>query len=149
MALCDHINITLKAEKTVLPTNVITIYGIEVDSNSMITRLPEDKIEKIRSQLQYFKCRKKVKLKELQSLLGPLNFATLCVVPGRTFLRRLYDLITIGYKNFYIRLNGAARADLAMWYSFMQHFNGRCMFLNDEWLSADTLNLHTDAATSQ
>ena len=147
--LCKSINIPIKQQKTVRPTTCITIYGIEVDSSAMITRLPEDKVDRIRNLLEQFKCRKKVLLKELQSLLGLLNFATTCVVPGRTFLRRLYDL-TIGCKsqNFYIRLNNDARADLAMWYSFMQSFNGKCMFLNDEWVPSDALNLYTDAAGS-
>lgn len=115
----------------------------------MIIRLPEDKVTKIRSKLNQFKCRKKVMLKELQSLLGLLNFATVCVVPGRTFLRRLYDLtVNVACPQFYIRLNAAARADLSMWHSFMQSFNGRCMFLNDNWISSESLNLFTDAAST-
>ena len=36
--------------------------------------------------------RKSVTLKELQSLIGLLNFACCVVVPGRAFLRRLIDL---------------------------------------------------------
>ena len=88
--ICGELCIPIKDEKTVPPTTVITIYGIEVDSISMICRLPQDKIEKILLKLNYFKCKKKATLRELQSLLGLLNFATAVVVPGRTFLRRLY-----------------------------------------------------------
>lgn len=149
LALCRCIQIPIKSEKTVNPTTCIIIYGIEVDSKNMITRLPEEKLSKIRVKLQAFKCRKKVTLQELQSLIGLLNFATQCVVPGRTFLRRLYDLtIGVSCPNFYVRLNRGARADLSMWDSFMQSFNGRCMFLNDNWISSESLKLGTDASST-
>lgn len=65
------------------------------------------------------------------------------------FLRRLYDL-TIGVTcpSFYIRLTREARADLHMWHEFMLSFNGCCMFLNDNWLSSQSLQLYTDAAST-
>jgi hypothetical protein len=40
LQLCNRIGIPIKAEKTVYPTTVITIYGIEIDSNKMECRLP-------------------------------------------------------------------------------------------------------------
>ena len=149
LELCEHINVPLKMEKTVSPTTCITIYGIEIDSMGMEARLPLDKVIRISQALVDMEHKRKVQLKELQSLLGLLNFACSCIVPGRTFLRRLYDL-TVGHiiPTHYIRLNCGARADLQMWSSFMQTFNGRCMFLNDTWLQADSLHLHTDAALS-
>lgn len=47
----------------------------------MVIHLPEDKILKIRSKLNDFNRKCKVTLKELQSLLGLLNFATSCILP--------------------------------------------------------------------
>jgi hypothetical protein len=92
LQLCNRIGIPIKAEKTVYPTTVITIYGIEIDSNNMECRLPVDKIVKIRNALNKTYNRKKIKLRDLQSLIGLLNFACLVVSPGRAFLRRLIDL---------------------------------------------------------
>jgi hypothetical protein len=116
-------------EKTQAPTTSIVIYGIEVDSTKMECRLPLDRIQKISDQLNSFKRRKKVTLREMQSLIGLLNFACSVVVPGRTFLRRLINL-TCGITNpkFYIRLNKAARADLDTWALFISQFNGKSVF---------------------
>lgn len=147
--LCDKIGIPLKPEKTVLPTNVITIYGIEVDSIKLECRLPQDKICKIKEKLEAFSRKKKVTLRELQSLIGLLNFACSVICPGRTFLRRLIDL-TCGVvrPDFYIRFSSGARADIAVWKSFISNYNGKTVFYEDKWLSSDNLSLFTDASGS-
>ena len=58
----------------------------------MEARLPEEKLQKCRNLLTDFLSRRSVCLKELQSLIGLLNFTCLVVVPGRAFPRRLIDL---------------------------------------------------------
>lgn len=63
----------------------------------MEARLPAEKIDKCLGLLSNFLRRKKVTLKEIQTLIGLLNFACLVVVPGQAFLRRLIDL-TIGIR---------------------------------------------------
>lgn len=97
LALCERINIPINEKKTFWPVTCITIYGIEVDSIDMMSRLPSDKLDKCRTLVNQFRRRKKVTLQELQSLIGGLNFACLVVVPGRASLRRLSDL-TVGVK---------------------------------------------------
>ena len=88
-------------------------------------------------------------LVKLQSLIGLLNFACSVVTPGRTFLRRLIDL-TIGLKRqtHRKRLNSEARADLEAWSQFIKHFNGKSMFLPDEWLTSTALDLFTDSSNT-
>ena len=69
--------------------------GIELDTVKIEARLPRGKLQKCIDLISAFLSRKKVTLKELQSLTGLLNFACFVVVPGRAFLRRLID-ITLG-----------------------------------------------------
>ena len=96
--------------------------------------MPLDKIDKCLSLIANFLTRKKVILKEIQSLTGMLNFACSVVVPGRAFLRRLIDL-TVGEHSLchYIRINKEAKADLRLWQSFLTGFNDRSFFLQDFW----------------
>ena len=86
-------------------------------------------------------------LKEIQSLIGILNFACAVVVPGRAFLRRLIDL-TLGLKSphHFVRLNQEVTSELGVWQTFLASFNGRSFFLDETWYSSDKLNLFTDAA---
>ena len=89
-------------------------------------------------------------VKELQSLIGLLNFTCSVILPGRAFLRRLIDL-TIGLKHPHhrIRLSKDAKADLKVWMRFLAGFNARAFFLDDLWVTSATLELFTDAAGSK
>ena len=46
----------------------------------------------------------------------------------------------------HIRLTRQAKYDLKVWQDFLEHFNGRSMFLNYALLTGDCLQLYTDAA---
>ena len=108
-----------------------------------------DKLHKCHSLLTAFYVRRKVTLKELQSLVGLLNFICSVIRPGRAFLRRLIDL-TVGLKrpHHHVRLTKDAKADLQVWQRFVSGFNGRAFFLDDLWITSTTLGLFTDAAGS-
>jgi hypothetical protein len=49
--VCQRLSFPIKDSKTVLPSKVIIIYGIEVDSEKMECRLSQDKIVKINTVL--------------------------------------------------------------------------------------------------
>ena len=46
----------------------------------------------------------------------------------------------------HICLTRAARADIKLWLTFLDNFNGRAFFLSDHWETFATLQLYTDAA---
>ena len=70
-------------KKIVNPSSVLSVYGIIVDSDKMELRLPYDKIEKNRAALASHHKRKKIQLRELQSLIGQLSHVCIVVCPGR------------------------------------------------------------------
>lgn len=147
LSLAQAINIPIKEEKTVWPATEAIVHGILVDTINMELKLPQDKLDKARSQLLDLKGRRKVRLRTLQSVIGLLNFACHVIVPGRPFLRRLINLTTKVANPFHhIRLTRESRADISAWLSFLHHFNGKSMFLDHIWQSSRKLQLHTDAA---
>ena len=134
-------------EKTCGPATTLSFAGIELDSICSEARLPIDKIHKSTQLISEFLGRKKVTLKEVQSLSGLLNFACSVIKPGRAFLRRLIDL-TIGIRSPYhlIQLNKEVKEDLKVWLSFLTEFNGRSFFIDDVWQNSSKLSLYTDAS---
>lgn len=81
--------VPLAPDKTEGPNTVITFLGIVIDSDCMECRLPEDMIQDLRLVVQRIKRLKKMRLRELQLLLGKLNFACHIIPMGRFFCRRL------------------------------------------------------------
>lgn len=63
--------------------------------------------------------RSKVTVHRIQRLTGLLNFLCRAVVPGRTYLRRLYDKIA-GLKQYHhVRVDSELRADCKLWLEFL------------------------------
>ena len=93
-------------EKTLGPFRVLSFAGIGLDTMRMEARLPDDELEKCKTLISTFLRRKKVKLRELQSLIGLLNFACSVVVPGCAFLRHLIYLTkSVQSAHHFIRFN--------------------------------------------
>jgi len=94
--------------------------------------------------------KRKVTLKEMQSLTGSLVFCTRTLPSGRTFNRRLYGSFKNASKpHHFITLTKGIREDLKMWQLFLQKFNGYCYIQDLEWESSSNLHLFTDSASGK
>ncbi len=90
---------------------------------------------------------KKIRLKELQSIIDQLQYAT-CEVPhGKAFLRRLINL-TIGHTkpHYFISLKQEAILDLKMWKLFLNKYNGKSFLYSSSLANAKRINLFSDAS---
>ena len=149
LCLFTELDVPIAPGKTYAPNQVLEFLGISLDSVRMIAYLPPVKLGQARSLLENWQKRSSCKLKELQSLIGVLQFACRVIAPGRTFLRRMIAL-TCGVKQPYhfVRLNSGFYKDFAMWKLFLKHWNGISLFLEPEQTLSPTLQLYTDAAGS-
>ena len=93
-SICTTLGVPLAAHKREGPTTCLTFLGIEMDSQAGILRLPADKLQRLTSVLQEWGDRKVCTRRELESLIGLLNHACKVLRPGRTFLRRMIDLLS-------------------------------------------------------
>ena len=104
--------------------------GIEIDFVAGSLRLPAEKLHRLESTIENWGDRKVCTHKELESLIGQLNHTCKVVCPGRTFHRRMIDLLTATRPgtshrpHHHIRLNQEFRADLAWWCQFLLPWNG-------------------------
>ena len=88
---------------------------------------------------------KKTTLRQLQSLIGLLNFACCVVPPGRAFLRRIIDL-TGGLKYPHHRRWVTKEAKELAWLKFIVSFNGKSVISDNRWFSSEEIHLFTDAS---
>lgn len=150
LGLCKYLGVPIATEKTMGPFSTLQFAGITLDSLNMEARLPVDKLQKCHNLLSEFLRKRSVTLRDLQSLIGLLNFACSVIVPGRAFLRRLIDLTTgIQRPTHHIRLTKAAKDDLWVWLQFLELYNGKSFFLEDIWETSNSLELYTDSAGSR
>ena len=146
---CTTLGIPISPEKTFQPSQTLTFLGYELDSVKMEIRLPVDKLLKCQQLLRESLKKRSLTLKQLQSIIGTLNFACGAVVPGRPFLRRLINLtMGITKPTHFIRITKEAREDLKTWLLFLDSYNGRSAFLPDRWRSSHSLQLFSDAAST-
>ena len=150
ISLCDHLGVPIKHSKTIPPATQIIAHGILLDSIQMQAQLPDDKLTSCKQLLHQFSNRKKCTLKELQSLIGHLQFACKVIIPGRAFLRRLINLtIGVSKPHYHISITSEARKDISCWLQFLQNHNGVTVFPEPVWSNSTSINLYADAAGSK
>ena len=146
VSVCDELGVPIASDKTVGPTNTITYLGIEIESNKMSIRLPEDKLIKIKNMVNKWVIKKTCTKRELLSLIGSLSFACKVVKPGRMFLRRLIDLSTTASKlNHHVTMDAGAKADITWWKTFLPAWHGT-EIIQGSPVTSYSLQLHTDAS---
>ena len=141
------LGVPIADKKTEGPTTRICFLGLEIDTEEFVVRIPLPKIEEITSKIQELLLREKCKLKQMQSLIGSLNFACRAIVPGRPFCRRLINA-TCGLKkpHHHLRITVEMKKDMKLWLQFFKDFNGISVFHDRFWISNDDIQLFTDSA---
>lgn len=91
--LLSELGLIINWEKVIGPTQRLTFLGIEIDTVLRQLCLPESKLCELRELLSDALIMLSITKRELQTLLGKLNFAARVVFGGRTFLRRIIDVM--------------------------------------------------------
>ena len=149
LRICEWLGVPLKAEKIEGPASVLTFLGITLDTELREIRLPEKKLEDLKSLLGMWKTKKACKKRELLSLVGKLSHACKVVQAGWIFLRRMIDQsMKARHPDHWIKLDTEFRADLAWWEAFLPIWNARSMMdiHNPKWVPSVTFS--SDASGS-
>ena len=116
VGLCQDLGFPVAPDKVVGPSTTLTFLGIELDSVSMVMRLPKPKLEHLKASLGRWLGRNSARKRQLESIIGQLSNAAIVVQPKRTFLRSLIETAKIPKKQEHlVRLNGECKADLHWW----------------------------------
>ena len=144
LLLCDQLGFPIMHEKVIGPSTLLDFLGFLIDTMTMEIRLPEEKLQRLKSLLLTWLPRKSCTKRELLSLCGSLQHASAVVKPGHTFLRRMIDLSRRHiHLDAPMRLNAEFRADLHWWATFIDSWNGvsiiaaLCRRPVNDWLTSD------------
>ena len=128
------------------PTKIIKFLGIILDSNKMQLELPANKVGEFQQLVETTLNRKRLSLKQLQSLAGKLNWASGVIRGGRTFLRRILDaMLPLKASHHKIVISSDMIADLMWWRQYLRIFNGKALALH---AAVPTHSVATDACNA-
>ena len=146
LALCHSMGVPIAPAKCVGPSTTLTFLGFELDTVSMIVRLPTEKLCRTKELVGEWVEKKACKKHDLESLLGHLQHAATVVRPGRTFVQRLIELLSRVKKPYrWIRISATTRSDLQWWRQFMEDWNGVALMPQ---VSQPTVSIESDASGS-
>ena len=117
---CHELSALVSDDKVEGPSSCLVVLGIEVDTVHWVMRLPDAKVQEYQQSINEWTAHRAVILRDLDSLLGKLFFASRIVRQGRTFLRRLVDLrsrVSRTIRTF--RVDDGAYADILWWQYFL------------------------------
>ena len=120
---CSELGVPVATHKM---ASQLTFLGIQFDTETMSLSLPVGKLTRILGLFLSWWSKRTASKRELQSLIGHLNHSAMVVLPGRTFLRRMIDLVKVAkHPNHHVRLTAGFKSDLQWWASFLLRWNGR------------------------
>jgi hypothetical protein len=142
--LLQDCGIEESVDKACPPSTRMIFIGILFDTQKLTIAIDENRLTEIRLLVECWMHKMMASKKELQSLLGKLNFVAQCVKPGRIFISRLLNwLREISDKgSFCIPLD--LKLDLLWWNTFLPLYNGVSIMLSEEFSSPDEI-LSVDA----
>ena len=113
----------LSQSKTVGPAQTLVFLGVEIDVLRQFAHPPRDKLDLYLSILKALLS--SCTLNAMHSIIGHLNWWASLIPSGHSYLRCLIDT-TCGLRNpsVLISLTPEVKAELSMWVSFLEQYNG-------------------------
>ena len=147
LTTCQSLGVPLVADKIAAPATTLVFLGIDLHTECMEVRLPDDKPSWLCKELQQWAAWKCCRHKEHEYLLGILNFDCTVLPSGRPSCGEWLLLHSTNDPNCFLRLNAVFRSDLAWWLAFSNRWNG-VFFLQLSGSAEPSVVFYTDASGS-
>ena len=135
----------IEAPKKVSPPDTqVVCLGMLVDTLAMTLSMIPERLVELRKILEKWHTKTETTRKELESLIGKLQFVAMCVRQGHIFIARLLNLLRSMVRNRKYSVPLEARKDIFWWFVYLLKYNGTSImwYLNKE--QVDTV-IATDA----
>ena len=123
------------------PSTIMTFIGVLFNTEKMTIEVTPERLNEIRILLRDWLSKETASIREIQSLLGKLNFIAACVRPGRIFVSRMLKWLKVLYSKDLQKYHipPYVKKDILWWYKFLPTYNGVSMMLYEEWCEPDEI----------
>ena len=128
--LLQRLGFDISIKKLVCPATKVTCLGVEVNTEDFTVAVPQEKLSNILDMCQNWSQKSHCNKKQLQSLLGSLQYITKCVTHSRPFLNRMLDLLRSHFGKEQIQLDINFHRYLNWFKKFLPQFNGKAFFVH-------------------
>ena len=140
--LFDELGLRESKSKAYPPSTCMPYLGVEFDTISMVMRIPAEKVEEIRTELNNWTRKTTATKKGIQQLLGRLFWVSRCVKYSRGFMSRLLSQLKAMHTqpdHKKVPLTEDCKQDIEWWNRYLRRFNGTELIY-----PTDPLNLTLD-----
>lgn len=136
--LLDTMGIEESPEKACPPATQMVVLGILFDTVTMKISLSEEKLIELTRELEQWRQKTTCSMRQMQSLVGKLNFASSVVRSGRIYMARLINLLRNKKSHWagQLALSPENLNDIQWWIEHVQLYNGVAMeslMVNKKW----------------
>ena len=143
--LLRDLGLDTSKEKLVEPTTRMEFLGITFDSQKMTMEIPMDKVREMKQELNTWLYKSHASRRDLESLIGKLQFAAKCIRMGRTFISRLINWLRGMNRGDKYHIPLEARKDISWWARCLHQYNGISILWLVRTPGTDTI-IATDAS---
>ena len=118
-------------DKASLPSEIMIFLGVLFNTLTMTMEITPERLTEIRHLIRTWLQKESATLKQVQSLLGKLNFIAAFVNPSRIFVSRL--LIWLRSYEFDHLIPLSVKKDLIWWNRFLPLYNGISLMEYENW----------------
>ena len=137
--LLNQAGLVESQEKACPPDTNMVFLGILLNTVDLTLQVPKDKLEETKTLALSWKEKMIMTRKELESLIGKLNFLAICVRPGRVFISCLLNVLRRLPKTGSTQISQELLKDVEWWNVYLPHFNGISMMQMEEWSAPDQI----------
>ncbi len=121
------------------PSTKMEFLGILLDTQALTLEVTEKRLLEITGLVDCWLGKTHATRREIQSLVGKLNFVASCVRPGRVFISRMLTFMSGLPNRGKFQLSSDFRLDLMWWHEFLPLYNGVSMMPWTEWSEPDAV----------
>ena len=108
-------------DKACPPNTVMEFLGTWFDTVRMTISVTENRMEELKEMLKGWLCKQRYNKKQLQQLIGKLQFITNCVRPGHLFICRLLNKLRELSDDRWYQTDMEMRKDIEWWGQVLAH----------------------------